>query len=263
MTTDNSPKARPAVYPGRDHIENLALHPFVDHQPISLLAELGGIPVWLSHGPDSREPSISDGLFWEEEPMGEYYYYLAGDFQKNEKGLLRAGTADTVLKAEINFEDDVIMSCKHDAAVEQAFATECGSIPAAIIEACLGDLPFSERNLPGWRARSLSTVDLFDMPEFSASHDGRARLRLRKRGDSSWKEAFFIFEQWRQPGTDGEYERYLCVSARSSDKTLLLGRLWAQFNQLVHTYANLPYAAVSGATRERYLQRAPAPFSPW
>jgi hypothetical protein len=81
------------------------VHPAVDIQQIGKTAEL---PVWIDVSPEDPTTSTYDGFLWEVEPMGEYHYYLAGDFQKNEKGLLRYGSAKTIAEVYVSFEDDFV-----------------------------------------------------------------------------------------------------------------------------------------------------------
>lgn len=100
----NGAKAK-RVRPEGNHIENLKAHDFVDVQQIG---EISDLPVWIDVSPTSPTTATYDGLLWEVEPMGEYLYYLAGDFPKNEKGLLRYGSAKTVAEVHVCFENDVV-----------------------------------------------------------------------------------------------------------------------------------------------------------
>ncbi|WP_316014195.1 hypothetical protein [Roseobacter sp. HKCCA0434] len=97
-------KAKP-VRPDGDHIENLQAHPTVD---IPKIGETSNLPVWIDVSSSRPTTATYYGLLWEIEPMGEYLYYLAGDFQKNEKGLLRYASAKTSAEVHVCFEDDVI-----------------------------------------------------------------------------------------------------------------------------------------------------------
>ncbi|WP_339109754.1 hypothetical protein [Thioclava sp. GXIMD4216] len=93
------------VKPAGDHIENFRAKAPVDIRQIGKIAEL---PVWIDVSPEVPTSTTYDGLLWEIEPMGEYLYYLAGDFPKNEKGLLRYGSANTIAEVYVSFEDDVV-----------------------------------------------------------------------------------------------------------------------------------------------------------
>lgn len=93
------------VQPEGNHIENLKAHHIVDIQQIG---ETSDVPVWIDVSPTNPTTTTYDGLLWEADPMGEYLYFLAGDFPKNEKGLLRYGSAKTVAEVHVCFEDDVV-----------------------------------------------------------------------------------------------------------------------------------------------------------
>lgn len=97
-------KAKP-VRPDGDHTENLKAHPTVD---IPRVGEISNLPVWIDVSSSRPTTATYDGLLWEIEPMGEYLYYLAGDFPKNEKGLLRYASAKTSAEVHVCFEDDVV-----------------------------------------------------------------------------------------------------------------------------------------------------------
>ncbi len=110
----SSSKAK-AVNPLGDATINLAAHPEVHLQPKFVIDYPISVPVWFDFPADYGKPATYDGVFWEIEPWGEYLYYLAGAFQKNEKGLLRFGTAPLEIRAERNFETDVIRTGLQDA----------------------------------------------------------------------------------------------------------------------------------------------------
>jgi hypothetical protein len=107
-----NPKAKDGISYG-DHIENLARKEMVDIKQIGIIESLNNIPIWLEKNPNTSNPSIYENIFWEIESWGEYLYYLAGYYQKNEKGLLKFPTASTEFRVETSYEDDVIRVAKN------------------------------------------------------------------------------------------------------------------------------------------------------
>lgn len=103
----------PRVIPKGNHEENLAAHPHVDLEPLGMVDGLQ-VPVWVDVAPEHPTPHTYDGLLWEVEPCGEYIYHLAGDFPKNEKGLLRYSSAKVMSEVHVSFETDAIDAAQHD-----------------------------------------------------------------------------------------------------------------------------------------------------
>ena len=116
----NGAKAK-LVRPKGNHIENLKAQRIVDIQKIGKTL---GLPVWIDLSPSKPTTATYDGILWEVEPMGEYLYYLAGDFLKNEKGLLRYGSAKTVAEVHVCFEDDVVSVDRSEMKRWSAFANQ-------------------------------------------------------------------------------------------------------------------------------------------
>ncbi|MEP3889477.1 MAG: hypothetical protein ABJN69_03360 [Hellea sp.] len=105
---------KPAIARG-NHIENLRNYPSVQLEPSGTLAELD-LPIWVQVSPKDKTDQTYENLLWEIEPMGEYVYFLAGNFPKNEKGLLRYASAKTRLEVFVCYEDDVVDVRKWDEA---------------------------------------------------------------------------------------------------------------------------------------------------
>ena len=110
----DDPRAEPVIALG-NHIENLRNHPPVQLEPVGALTELD-LPIWVQVPPKDKTDQTYENLLWEIEPMGEYVYFLAGNFPRNEKGLLRYASAKTRLEVFVCYEDDVINVRKWDEA---------------------------------------------------------------------------------------------------------------------------------------------------
>ncbi|WP_305970271.1 MULTISPECIES: hypothetical protein [unclassified Mameliella] len=107
--------ASPHVMAEGNHEENLAAHPYVQIRPVGTVAELD-LPVWVDIAPDLPSETTYEQLLWEVEPCGEYLYHLSGDFPRNEKGLLRHGSASLSAEVHVSFESDAIDVARHDQA---------------------------------------------------------------------------------------------------------------------------------------------------
>lgn len=142
--------------------ENLAAHPVVEVSELRRVPELE-LPVWVELDPSEVSRQTHHHLTWEVEPFGEYLYFYAGDFLKNEKGLLRFRTAETVAEVFVSYEPDAIDVAGLDCAalVDQAASSGLTHFDLADLTVREAQLyPFAA--LPG--APGLSYIEVFPFP---------------------------------------------------------------------------------------------------
>ncbi|EJK87322.1 MULTISPECIES: hypothetical protein [Rhizobium] len=189
-----SSKAKLVELPS-DARANLAAHSQVNLQPKSIMEVPVALPVWFNFPAHHSKPATYDGVFWEIEPWGEYLYYLAGAFQKNEKGLLRFGTAPLEIRAERNFETDAIRARLQDG--DRAHMEVRSSEPwkgMTVYDAC--DLLLPEAQASG----NENWIGAFESVP-SDVREGRSRL------------IFGLHSQTGEPFVEVIYERYYPISA--------------------------------------------------
>ncbi len=231
-----SPKARVEKAKG-NHVENLAAHPAVDLAALERHGMLD-IPVWIEVPPDDATPHTYDGWLWEVEPMGEYLYYLAGNFPKNEKGLLRYASATTRIEVHVSFEDDVLSVAEYDSPMDAERATASGRVHTDFAQMTVAEADAVIRAggvtdeaafavLKGIDRLEFAYVQLFD------PHSERPSLRAR----------CDMIEQ-----VDGD-PRLLRIEAFSTDPTQKVGPLCEAVIDLYHRYSGMPPHRLSGAIR--------------
>lgn len=241
-----SPKATHEQYIG-DHIANLAIKKNINLSPIATLKNLDNLPVWIDEPTNSLTPKFYTNIFWDIEPMGEYIYFLAGDFQKNEKGLLRFPTASTQALVEINFEDDVISVAKHDGKRYQNYADEVVHRLPEFQNLTIAELsqkiPRSSHNID-------SLVAFLSLnPLLPDSSKGYARMEIRKPMNSDKTYLTLIYEEFYEPVHAYEHERYLKIEVSSSDNNRSIKKMTDELLVLIEKYQNMPYNCVTGTTR--------------
>ena len=239
-----SPKANIVVSKG-NHIENLAAHELVSIESIGTVEELHELPLWVNHNIDESKPKVYDGLFWEIEPWGEYLYFLAGDYKKNEKGLLRFSSSTTSVRVEISFEDDVINVAKIDGTDDQSKASNIQLDPRAIKNLRFVDIEKISNNFTSINGAYFSYVSLEKILPESAT--GRGRLIIKKQSDHI--NLTMIYEEFREPKLADETERYLKILIQSKDPTLSIEDAIKLYSDLIAKYSEMPYVHVSGSTR--------------
>ncbi|MBW9054948.1 hypothetical protein [Rhizobium mesosinicum] len=222
---------------------NLAAHPQVNLQPKSIIDGPVTLPLWLDFPPHHGEPRTYDGVFWEVEPRGEYLYYLAGAFQKNYKGLLRFGTAPLEIRAERNFETDVIRASLQDG--DRAQAEARSSMPwqgMTVVDAC--HLLLTEARASG----SESWIGAFKGTSPDVL-EGRSRLR------------FGLQSQTREPLLEVKYERFYPATADGGEPFLFEVKTQCRLpdvpvddiitlhEEVAAAYRDVPSTHISGATR--------------
>lgn len=239
-----SPKANIIVSKG-NHIENLAAHALVSIESIGTVEELHELPLWVNHNIDESKAKVYDGLFWEIEPWGEYLYFLAGDYKKNEKGLLRFSSSTTSVRVEISFEDDVINVAKTDGADDQSKASNIQLDPRVIKNLRFVDIEKISNNFTSINGAYFSYVSLEKILPESAT--GRGRLIFKKKSDHI--NLTMIYEEFREPKLADETERYLKILIQSKDPTLSIEDAIKLYIDLISKYSEMPYLHVSGSTR--------------
>ncbi len=227
------------------HEINLAARPQANLSTVGITPAPLSLPIWVDTDPQNTEPATYEGLFWEIEPMGEYVYYLAGDYAKNEKGLLRFPTATTSARVERNFEQDVIAVAEQDGLREH----QQGILTAA-------DLSDIENLTVQAAAQSLlpSAQDLGDekwiISLSGPGNDitkGRSRLMVWQHPFTSALFADLHFEQTSPEAAQHPALTTLRVS--SNDPSARIGDLHALFAPLEERYRNMPHLSLSGASR--------------
>lgn len=241
---NTSPKAK-AVIPKGNHIQNLAAHEIVSIEAIGSVKELRSLPLWINHNIDEPKPQVYDGLFWEIEPWGEYLYFLAGDYKKNEKGLLRFASPTTSVRVETSFENDVINVAKSDGAHDQAKASKILLELDSIKGLSFVDIEKTSNKFTSINGTYFGDISLEKFLPKSSS--GRARLNFRKQSDHVGLT--MIYEEFREPKLANETERYLKIYLQSRDPNQELEEALKLFTNLVIKYSNMPYIHVSGSTR--------------
>lgn len=239
-----SPKAN-IVVPKGNHIQNLAAHEVVSIEAIGTVEELRSLPLWVNHNIDEQKPKVYDGLFWEIEPWGEYLYFLAGDYKKNEKGLLRFASPITSVRVEISFEDDVINVAKFDGADDQAKASKILLEPDRVKDLRFVNIEKISNSFTSINGTYFGDVSLEKILPEGAT--GRGRLSFKKQSDHV--NLTMIYEEFREPQLANETERYLKVLIQSKDPALVIEDALETYSHLIAKYSDMPYVHVTGSTR--------------
>lgn len=226
------------VRPAGNHIENLAARAIVNIQKIGETAEL---PVWIDVSPEDPTTSTYDGFLWEVEPMGEYLYYLAGDFPKNEKGLLRYGSAKTIAEVYVSFEDDVVSVDRSEMQRWSEVARQEATDSSDFIAMRVGEITAfaQERSLEAGYARHLATLALSDL----------------RGGDGYMEQADdflpgpWVRLLWSKHSETSQGSRVTKVIVRSSDPDQRLSPMHDLLRTLIDRYQNIEDHPLSGAIR--------------
>lgn len=241
---ERSPKAK-FIEPKGNHIENLAAHEVVSIKSIGSVEGLQALPLWINHSINEPNPSIYDGIFWEIEPWGEYLYFLAGDYKKNEKGLLRFPSPTTSARVEISFEDDVIRVAKLDGTREQARAENNQLELDKIKDLRLINIEKISSNLTSIDGAYVGNISLGDILPKGAVGSGRLSfIKLPNRVDLT-----IVYEEFIEPKRINEFERYLKILVQSKDPSLSIEDALKIYSELIAKYSDMPYTHVSGSTR--------------
>ncbi|WFU06268.1 hypothetical protein QA648_24445 (plasmid) [Rhizobium sp. CB3171] len=232
-----------AVNPSGDAAVNLAAHTEVNLEPKFVIDDPAVLPVWFDFPAHHTRPATYDGVFWEIEPWGEYLYYLAGAFQKNHKGLLRFGTAPLEIRAERNFETEVISIGLQDADRVQAQARSGEPWRGMTVgDACHLLLP-AKRSLG-----SESWIGAFK----NSSSDilvGRSHLSLGLRSEKGEPYVDIIYQRHYPSATDDQEPFLFEVKTHCRLPDVLVDDIIKLHNEVTANYRELPPTRVSGAIK--------------
>ncbi len=238
-----SPKAVHWI-PKGNHIENLKAHEDVKLSPTDKIANINDLPVWIMHSENDSQPSTYEGVLWEIEPMGEYLYYLAGDYSKNEKGLLRFPTASISFRVEHSFEDDVIRVGRAESQEEIELAIAGGELPKGKLLSEIADSYDSSIGGMDWRF-GFATLKRI-VPDGAS---GNARVVFLNNPYKKALVAVFKYEEFRKPKCQSEYERFVKIHGEISDLSLPVDAVVSHMRKLIEKYHDMQYLSVSGAVR--------------
>lgn len=237
---DTGPRAR-RVKPTVRSAVALAQHPVVHLDPKGQSKYLK-LPLWVEVERDSATPPTYEHIFWDVDPVGEYLYYLAGDFEKNEKGLLRFGTASLEFRVERNFETDVLEHVRTELPGSegrdwrQIFE---GETCASIVDRIAAVRP--DPGPDGWTVPHVTGIDL-----------GKGLALMRVQPDAEGEGIPRVTLVYRKVVPEGpevpvEYVvEVVCISRRARQEVI---PLLDGFRELINRYRDMPYIPVHGAMR--------------
>lgn len=233
----NRAKAK-LVKPLGDHIENLAAHPQVEIKPIG---EAAGLPIWIDVSPAAPTTSTYDGLLWEVETMGEYLYYLAGDFPKNEKGLLRYESATTVAEVHVCFEDDVISVDRSEMQRGSDVASREATVSSDFTNMRVEEITSfaQKRSQEAGYERHLATLALKDL------HGGVGYMEQA----NEFLPGPWVRLLWSKHAETSQGLRMTKIIVRSRDPEQDLNLMHDLFAMLIERYQNVEDHPLSGAIR--------------
>lgn len=226
------------VKPAGDHIENLRAHAAVDIPQIGITAKL---PVWIDVSPEDPTTLTYDGFLWDVEPMGEYLYYLAGDFPKNEKGLLRYEGAKTSAEVYVSFEDDVVSvdrsKMQRGAEVARQEATDSSDFSNMRV----GKITTfaQQRSQEAGYARHLAKLALKDL------HGGVGYMEQA----NDFLPGPWVRLLWSKHAETSQGSRVTKVIVRSSDPDQQFGPIHDLLRTLIDRYQTIEDHPLSGAIR--------------
>lgn len=204
----------------------------VNIEQIGLRKKINDLPIWIDESRQSNTPKIYANIFTCIEPMGEYIYFLAGDYAKDENGFLVYDDVLTSFQVDVNFEDDVIES-------EKSLGEDYPHIDEDL-----------DKILQSIRDKKLESLGLYDV-SVSLNHllgketKGDARIIF---DDFSYFE--FSYKEFYTPKNNDEYERVLRIKAICDDGKQDIEQVLDEFLNLIEKYKNMPYIELFGTTRE-------------
>jgi len=206
------------------------------------------LPIWFDFGPAQAKPATYDGVFWEIEPTGEYLFFLAGNFLKNEKGLLRFRTAPVEVRSERCFEGDVISVAQIDGSYEQDQALTTAGQPADLDAMTLADAV--ETFVPAANALGFERWVIANRSRNAELHRGVSRLALGRHFHSGVPYAELIDERLYLAPDEADLRTSVFRTTTWSDDPLCpLRDLIALHNRIAEVYADMPFVPLGGATR--------------
>lgn len=226
------------VKPEGNHIENLKAHRFVDIQQIG---ETSDLPVWIDVSPTIPTTATYDGLLWEVEPMGEYLYYLAGDFPKNKKGLLRYGSAKTVAEVHVCFEDDVVSVDRSEMKRWSEVASQEATDSSDFTNMKVGEITTfaQQRSQEAGYARHRAKLALKDL------HGGVGYMEQA----DDFLPGPWVRLLWSKHAETSQGSRVTKIVVRSIDPDQELNPMLDLFGTMLDRYQNIEDHPLSGAIR--------------
>lgn len=236
-----TPKASISIYNGQSELA-LKDHPEIHLEEQNTLTNLDEIPVWVSQSRENQFPKIYEDLLWKYKANGEYVYFLAGDYEKNSKGMLLYPTSETSCHVELNFEEEVIRFSRKDLMLE----TEIGNDNAIAHNEQLLLLSINQVVSKVSKGKEGLYV-IFLNPYISDLFQGEAHAILSVKGSNL--ELKMVYREYREPVAKIEIERLLQIIVKTKNSNLLFSDLLEQFIGLIKQYNNMPYLNVRGSTR--------------
>jgi hypothetical protein len=214
-------------------------------QPIGSIELSGSLPVWVDYH-QSENPKTYDGLIWEKEPLGEYLYYLAGDFDLTEDGLLRYNSAMTMLSVEASHERDFIGVTEHDGQIAQSIARN-SQISVDHLNSLSLDAVAQPFSRSVQRFNDVCGYVTMNMGENLTI--GMGRLEIEKPVDSDRFRVTLFFQKILCSPGPTEPDLALTIMARSVDPDVEFAAMRSHFERMVEVYSVMPYRRLFGATR--------------
>ncbi len=202
------------------------------------------LPLWVDAKNTEQLPATYDDLFWYIEPLGEYIYFLAGDFEKAGNGYLAFNSANIEARVEVTFEADTISVHRIDDWRRQERASQNPQYGTELSHMTLGEvlaqLP-EEGNSDG-----IVNVMPLNQKYQCVSPAGMARFEFFK-PISGPRELRMIFQALHQ--APDQPERLMTIQVRSNSTSQNIGDLCQMFSHLIAEFNDLPYQKLEGAIR--------------
>jgi len=212
--------------------------------PIGVTGPPLNLPLWVDVKSTLSRPAIYEGTFWFVDPLGEYIYYLAGDFEKSEHGYLAYGSAEIELRVEVTFEEDTISVHRIDDWRRQGWAEENSQYGTELSHMTLGEV-LAQLPETG-NADGLVNVMPFNQKYQRVSLSSMARFEFLKPVNQP-RQLRMIFQALHQ--ADQQPERLLTIRVDCHNANQNIGELSTEFERLIDRFADLPYEKLEGATR--------------
>jgi len=208
---------------------------------IQQIGETSDLPVWIDVSPTSPTTATYDGLLWEVEPVGEYLYFLAGDFPKNEKGLLRYGSAKTIAEVHVCFEDDVISVDRSEMKRWSAVANQEAMNSSDFTNMKVGDVTTfaQQRSREAGYARHRAKLALQDL------HGGVGYMEQA----ADFRPGPWVRFLWSKHADTSQGPRVTSIVVRSRDPDQDVSPMHDLFDTLIGRYQNIEDHPLSGAIR--------------
>lgn len=173
--------------------------------------------------------------------MGEYLYYLAGDFKKNEKGLLRYESAKSMAEVYVSFEEDVISVDRSEMQKWSEVAHQEPIDSSDFVSMQIGEITAlaQQRSQKAGYPRILSAL---------ASSDLQGGMGYMEQADHYFPGPW-VRLLWSKHDKTSQGHRVTKIIVRSIDPDQHLGPLHDLFKTLVKRYHKIRDCPLSGAIR--------------